>query len=31
VEVEHLARPHIWQPFRLEAREGDGDDGGVRA
>jgi DNA integrity scanning protein DisA with diadenylate cyclase activity len=24
LHIEPLARPHIWQPFRLEAREGDG-------
>ena len=23
LHIEPLARPHIWQPFRLEAREGD--------
>ena len=28
LHIEPLARPHIWQPFRLEAREGDGEDGG---
>jgi diadenylate cyclase len=25
LHIEPLARPHIWQPFRLEAREGDGE------
>ncbi|HEY1376012.1 MAG TPA: diadenylate cyclase [Gemmataceae bacterium] len=28
LHIEPLARPHIWQPFHLEAREGDGGDGG---
>jgi diadenylate cyclase len=25
LHIEPLARPHIWQPFRLEAREADGE------
>jgi DNA integrity scanning protein DisA with diadenylate cyclase activity len=28
LHIEPLARPHIWQPFRLEAREGDGEAAG---
>ena len=28
LHIEPLARPHIWQPFRLEAREGDGEGTG---
>ncbi|HEX4588779.1 MAG TPA: diadenylate cyclase, partial [Gemmataceae bacterium] len=29
LHIEPLARPHIWQPFRLETREGDGEGDGL--
>jgi DNA integrity scanning protein DisA with diadenylate cyclase activity len=27
LHIEPLARPHVWQPFRLENQDGEGGDG----